>query len=145
MHLWAYELTQRQETVTLRSAKPNSPKFAVIDCDDQPVLCNSWNVGPPSIYFFNIPKPLADQSAPAPTARYFPMRRNATSNEALKKLVIDKEYEKTEPYEGHWHPFTGTLQQYGLAVPVGYVLWGFNKMPSWLPMILISFLSRSFM
>jgi hypothetical protein len=134
-----------QETVALLSAKPNTPKFATIDCDEQPVLCNSWSVGPPSLYYFNIPKPLADQSAPAPTVRYIPLRRNATTTETLKTLIVDKEYEKTEPYEGPWHPFTGDLAKYGLAVPVGYVLWGFNKMPSWLPMILISFLSRSFM
>jgi hypothetical protein len=131
--------------VTLLSAKPNPPKFGVIDCDAEPILCNSWSVGPPSIYFFNIPKPLADQSAPAVTARYIPLRRNATTTETVKKLIVDKEYEKREPYEGAWHPFNGLLQQYGLAIPVGYVLWSFNKMPSWLPMILISFLSRSFM
>jgi hypothetical protein len=88
---------------------------------------------------------LADQSAPAPTVRYIPLRRNATTVETLKTLIVDKEYEKVEPYEGHWHPFTGTLAKYGLAVPVAYVLWAFNKMPSWLPMILISFMSRSFM
>lgn len=71
--------------------------------------------------------------------------RGALHHETFKKLVFDKEYEKTEPYEGVWHPFTGQIQQYGLAAPVGWVLWGFSKMPSWLPMILISFLSRSFM
>jgi hypothetical protein len=131
--------------VTLRSAQPNAPKFAVLNCDDQPVLCNSWSVGPPALYFFNIPKPLADQSAPAPTARYVPLSRNSTTTATVKKLIVDKEYEQREPYEGAWHPFTGALQQYYLAVPVGYILWGFNKMPSWLPMILISFLSRSFM
>lgn len=139
------KLTGHQETVALLSAKPKAPKFATIDCDEEPILCNSWSVGPPSIYYFNIPKPLADQSAPAPTVRYIPLRRNATTVETLKALIVDKEYEKTAPYEGPWHPFNGVLAQYNLAVPVGYVLWGFNKMPSWLPMILISFLSRSFM
>jgi len=133
------------ETVALLAAKPNPPNFATVDCDEEPVLCNSWSIGPPSLYYFNIPKPLADQSAPAPTVRYIPLRRNATTTETLTKLLADKEYEQVEPYEGHFHPFTGTLQQYGLAVPLGYVLWGFSKMPSWLPMIAVSFLSRSFM
>ncbi|KAF2272856.1 uncharacterized protein EI97DRAFT_436629 [Westerdykella ornata] len=133
------------ETVALLSAKPHAPKFATIDCDEEPVLCNSWSVGPPSIYYFTIPKPLADQSAPAPTVRYIPLRRNATTVETLKTLIVDKEYENTAPYEGAWHPFNGALAQYNLAVPVGYILWGFNKMPTWLPMVLISFMSRSFM
>lgn len=93
----------------------------------------------------HIPKPLADQSAPAPTVRYIPLNRTSVSAPELTKLVVQKEYEKTEPYEGMWHPFNGPLQQYGLAIPLGYVFWGFSKMPSWLPMILISFLSRTFM
>lgn len=65
--------------------------------------------------------------------------------DTFKSLVLDKELEKKEPYEGPWHPFNGFIQEYGLAVPLAYVFWGFSKMPSWLPMILISFLSRSFM
>lgn len=109
------------------------------------MLCNSWSVGPPSLYYFQIPKPLADQSAPAPTARYITLNRTSTTVDTFKTLVLDKEYEKTEPYEGLWHPFNGKLQEFGVAIPVGYAIWGFSKMPSWLPMILISFLSRSFM
>lgn len=88
---------------------------------------------------------MADQSAPAPTVRYKPLNRTSTTVDTFRTLVIDKEIDKTDPYEGPWHPFNGIIQQYGLAVPLGYVLWGFSKMPSWLPMILISFLSRSFM
>ncbi|KAH7117042.1 hypothetical protein B0J11DRAFT_561303 [Dendryphion nanum] len=133
------------QAATLLAAKPNAPKLATINCDEQPVLCNAWSVGPPSLYYFNIPKPLADQSAPAPTARYIPLNRTSTTVDTLKKLIIDKEYEQTEPYEGLWHPFTSPLVDYGLAIPLGYVLWGFSKMPSWLPMILVSFVSRSFM
>ncbi|PSN61163.1 hypothetical protein BS50DRAFT_562601 [Corynespora cassiicola Philippines] len=127
------------------AAQPNPPKFATVDCDEEPILCNSWSVGPPSLYYFQIPKPLADQSAPAPTVRYIPLNRTTTTAETFKELVVDGEYEKTAPYEGYWHPFNGFLAQNQLAVPVAYVLWGFSKMPSWLPMIIISFFSRSIM
>jgi hypothetical protein len=127
------------------AAQPNSPKFAVVDCDKEQLLCNSWSVGPPSLYYFQIPKPLADQSAPATTVRFLPLNRTSTTTETFKKLFVDGEYEKTAPYEGYWHPFDGEIQQYGLAIPLAYVFWGFSKMPSWLPMILISFVSRSFM
>ncbi|KAF2263184.1 hypothetical protein CC78DRAFT_534196 [Lojkania enalia] len=133
------------ESVALLSADPKAPDLAILDCEKYPVLCNSWSVGPPSIYYFQIPKPLADQSAPAPTARYIPLNRTSVSAKQITKLVTDKEYEQTEPYEGAFHPFNGFLQQYNVAMPLGYVLWGFSKMPSWLPMILISFMSRSFM
>ncbi|KAF2107298.1 hypothetical protein BDV96DRAFT_557954 [Lophiotrema nucula] len=136
------------KSVPALAATPKGPSFAVLDCEAEPILCNSWSVGPPSIYYFQIPKPLADQSAPAPTARYIPLNRTKSAPEVAKDitgLVVNKEYENTPPYEGVWHPFSGFIQQYGLAIPFGYVFWGFSKMPSWLPMILISFLSRSFM
>ncbi|KAF2470648.1 uncharacterized protein BDR25DRAFT_225292 [Lindgomyces ingoldianus] len=133
------------ESVAALSATPKAPNFAVLDCESQPILCNSWYAGPPSIYYMQIPKPLADQSAPLPTVRFIPLNRTSVTGPQLTKLVTNKEYENTAPYEGPWHPFTGLLQQYNLAIPVGYVLWGFSKMPSWLPMILISFMSRSFM
>jgi len=127
------------------AAMPNAPKFAYLDCETEGVLCNSWSVGAPSLYYFQIPKPLADQSAPVPTARYLPLNRTSTTAETIKKLIIDNEIEEVEPYIGHFHPFNGTLQQYNLAVPYGHATYWFSKMPSWMPMILISFLSRSFM
>ncbi|KAF2639159.1 hypothetical protein P280DRAFT_55114 [Massarina eburnea CBS 473.64] len=127
------------------AAKSNAPKFAVVDCDAEPILCNSWSVGPPSLYYFQIPKPLADQSAPAATVRYQTLNRTSTTVDTFKALVLDGGFDSIEPYEGLFHPFNGQLQEYQLAVPFAYVMWAFSKMPSWLPMILISFVSRSFM
>jgi hypothetical protein len=127
------------------AAMPNAPKFAYLDCETEGVLCNSWSVHAPSLYYFQIPKPLPDQSAPIPVARYQTLNRTTTTAETIKKLIIDNDISKVEPYWGHFHPFNGTMQQYNLAVPYGYVTYGFSKMPSWMPMILISFLSRSFM
>jgi hypothetical protein len=125
--------------------QPNAPKLAIIDCETENILCNSWSIGAPSLYHFRIPKPLADQSAPVPEVRYQPLNRTSTTIETFKALVVDKELEATAPYEGLFHPFNGALQQYNLAVPYGYATWGLAKMPSWLPMILISFFSRTFM
>ncbi|CBX93548.1 hypothetical protein IAQ61_009238 [Plenodomus lingam] len=132
-------------SLPLIAAAPNPPKFAYLDCETENILCNSWSIGAPSLYYFQIPKPLADQSAPVPTVRYQPLNRTSTTVDTIKKLILDKEIEKVEPYEGIFHPFNGALQQYNLAVPYGYATWGFSKMPSWMPMIIISFLSRSFM
>ena len=79
------------------------------------------------------------------TVRYIPMNRTAPSVANITRLVTHKEYENYEPYEGIWHPFSGLFAKYNIAYPIGYILHGFGKMPSWLPMILISFFSRSFM
>lgn len=77
--------------------------------------------------------------------RYQPLNRTSTTAQTLKELIVDNEIEKVAPYEGIFHPFNGELQKFNLAIPYGYVTWGFSKMPSWLPMIVVSFLSRSFM
>ncbi|KAF2130915.1 hypothetical protein P153DRAFT_313027 [Dothidotthia symphoricarpi CBS 119687] len=127
------------------AAAPNAPKFALLDCETENILCNSWSVGAPSLYYFQIPKPLADQSAPVPTVRHMSLNRTSTTAETFKTLIVDNEIEKVEPYEGAFHPFNGLMQQYQLAIPFGYVSWALAKMPSWLPMIAVSFLSRSFM
>ncbi|KAI8935025.1 hypothetical protein NX059_008689 [Plenodomus lindquistii] len=127
------------------AAAPNAPKFAYLDCESEPLLCNAWSVGAPALYLFSIPKPLADQSAPVPLVRYKPLNRTSTTVETIKSLIIDREIEQVPPYEGIFHPFNGALQKYQLAVPYAYVTWGFSKMPSWMPMIIISFVSRSFM
>ncbi|KAH7090756.1 hypothetical protein FB567DRAFT_520578 [Paraphoma chrysanthemicola] len=127
------------------AAKSNAPKFAYLDCETENILCNMWSVGAPALYYFQIPKPLADQSAPVPTVRYQPLNRTSTTATTIKELIVDNKISEVEPYEGVFHPFNGELQKYGLALPYAYVTWGFSKMPSWLPMILVSFLSRSFM
>ncbi|KAF1943099.1 hypothetical protein EJ02DRAFT_401084 [Clathrospora elynae] len=132
-------------SLPILAAKPNAPKFAYLDCETENILCNSWSIGAPALYYFQIPKPLADQSAPVPTVRYQSLNRTSTTTETFKHLIVDNEIEKVEPYEGVFHPFNGALQKYNLAIPYGYVTWGFAKMPSWMPMIIISFLSRSFM
>ena len=63
----------------------------------------------------------------------------------ISQLHLAETYKEITPYEGYWHPFDGLVIKYGLETPIAYVLWAFGKMPSWLPMIAISFLSRSFM
>jgi len=133
------------ESVALLSASPSAPKLAVLDCENEPILCNAWAVGPPSIYYFSIPHALADQSASAPLAYYILLNRTSVTASEITAISTKETYKTTAPYEGIWHPFTGLIAQYQLGMPIGYVIWGFSKMPSWLPMILISFFSRSFM
>ncbi|KAF3048013.1 hypothetical protein E8E12_006475 [Didymella heteroderae] len=127
------------------AAAPSSPKLGYLDCEKENILCNSWSIGAPSLIKFRIPKPLADQSAPVPEYRYKPLNRTSTTTETFKELVLQNKIDEITPYEGPFHPFNGVMQQYNLAIPYGYVTWGFAKMPSWLPMILISFFSRTFM
>lgn len=92
-----------------------------------------------------LPKPLADQTKPATTVRYIQLNRTSVTASEITELSTKEKYKNTAPYEGYFHPFDGLIATSGASVPLGYVFWAFAKMPSWLPMILISVLSRSFM
>jgi hypothetical protein len=50
-----------------------------------------------------------------------------------------------EEYTGSVHPPDGWLAQYGLLIPMGYVLWFMGTTPSWVMMVIISFASRQIM
>jgi hypothetical protein len=92
-----------------------------------------------------LPKPLADQTKPATTVRWIPLNRTTVTASDIYELSTKQKYLETAPYEGYFHPFDGLLATTGANVPIAWAMWGMAKMPSWLPMILISFLSRQFM
>ena len=120
---------------------PNSPHLARIDCDEQPVLCNSWSASTGAIWVFQVlPKP-------APIDVYWkPMNLSSVTTQTILDLhaqPVDKGFRFIEP--GFFHPFNGPLADYGLTVPVGYVLWALNAIPSWAFMLVVSFASRSYM
>jgi hypothetical protein len=92
-----------------------------------------------------LPHPLPDQSRPATTVRYIRLNRTSVTAAELAALHTEEKYKETPPYEGLFHPFDGLVQKVGLAVPLAWVIWGLSKMPSWLPMIVISLFSRTVM
>ncbi|KAL2071478.1 hypothetical protein VTL71DRAFT_12713 [Oculimacula yallundae] len=128
------------ETALLWSVNPAAPHLAYLNCDSQPVLCNSWSAGPPALWILDVlPKP-------APVA--VRTRRMNTTNTEVKTftdLLASQSYRELEVYEGVFHPFDGFFAQYGLATPLGYFFWVFAVIPSWLFMIGISFASRTIM
>lgn len=127
------------------AAVPKGPQLATVDCEADSVLCNAWIAGPPAIYYFELPRPLVDQTKPATTVRYIPLNVTTVTATDITEIYTKQGYLATTPYEGILHPFDGLLATTGLDIPMGWVLWGLGKMPSWAPMIIISFFSRSFM
>jgi len=133
------------KSVALMEATRSPPNLARVDCDEEQVLCNVWSAGPPSILHILLPKPLADQSKPATTVRFIQLNKTSSTASEIAELHTKAKYLDTPPYEGYWHPFDGILATTGANLPLAYAMWAMAKMPSWLPMILISLLSRSFM
>jgi len=136
-------------SAAILASAPNAPHLGSIDCEGAGgILCSQLSVSPPSIIHALIPRPyLADPSGATPPVdvRYITLNQTSVTASEIAEIHSKKTYTATKPYTGVFHPFDGVLTKFGLDLPVGYVLWGFAKMPGWLPMILISFLSRSFM
>jgi len=127
-------------------ASQKSPHLAKLNCEDQPVLCNSWSANTGGLWLFEM------LPAPAPID-VFTKRVNLTT--VTTQDVVDA-YANTErgdtetgwkpiAQDGYFHPFEGKFAKLNVAVPIGYVLWALNAIPSWGMMLIVSFLSRSMM
>jgi len=127
-------------SVALLSATSRSPKLASIDCEQDNFLCTLWGAHPPSMYHVLLPQSGAD-----PTLRYVALNTSSVTATEIMELHTKRGFESIEPYTGVWNPFTGLFAKYNVNVPLAYVMVLFAKMPGWLPMVLISLLSRTFM
>lgn len=133
------------ESVPLISASTSPPELALLDCETDPVLCLSWSVRPPSVLHFQLPQPLADQSTPATTFRPIYLNRTTVTAPEIAAIHLQETYKEKEPYTGMFHPFDSLMAQYGVLQYAGWVLWGFNQVPSWLFMVVVSMVSRTMM
>jgi len=133
------------EAVPLIQVSRSPPNLGILDCETDGVLCNAWAADRPQLLQFLLPQPRVDQSTPATTVRYIHVNRTTVTAPELAAVHLQEKYKETEPYEGFFHPFDGSLAKFGLAIPYGYALWGLGKIPSWAMMIGISMISRSFM
>jgi len=124
------------------SASSKAPYLASVDCDTDGLLCSQWSVGPPAIYHMLLP---ASGTASTPIVRYIVLNITSTTATDIAEIHSKRRYETVQPYTGFWHPFAGPLADSGLGLPVAYLYYAFSKMPPWLPMILVSVLSRYFM
>ncbi len=135
----------KQQTVPILSLKPSAPNLALLDCEEEQVLCSSWLARPSSLWHMFLPRPLPDQSKPATTVRIIPLNRTDVTSADIFAIHTKELYKNYPVYEGMFHPFDGWLQRIGLAVPVGHVLYWFSKLPSWVIMVGMSFVSRLMM
>lgn len=129
----------------LLSATPKSPNLGYVDCDAEALLCSIWVTAVPSLWYFQLPVPAADQSKPATTLHIVPLSLNTTTAQDIVKVHTEKTYTKEPPYEGAFHPIDGQLAKLGLLTPLGYVMYVFGVVPSWMFMIAVSFISRNIM
>lgn len=128
------------KTTALLAPKPKSPHMALVNCDDQPVLCHSWGSGPPVLWILQVPHHPASVDM-----RKIRLNTTSTTVSTFTDLHTTASWKEQPLYDGYFHPFDGPLAKYGLSKPLAYVIWGFSVVPSWLLMIVISFGSRTIM
>jgi hypothetical protein len=131
----AFNETAGKFAVTL-----DSPHMALLNCDNQPVLCNAWSAPVGSLWIFEM------LPEPSPI-NIFTKRLNLTTTTSDDLVQLQKDGYKTvaREHDGLFHPFKGPLARNGLSIPAGWVLWGFGLLPSWAFMIMISLASRRMM
>ncbi|KAL4792113.1 hypothetical protein BDV19DRAFT_369143 [Aspergillus venezuelensis] len=132
------------ESVLLFAADPTSPNLGYLDCESNQLLCSAWSAGAPSVWYFEVPAAQIEERPSTPLHIVY-VNSTTVTPEAIYKIHSDKIFEDKPAYEGAFHPTDGWLAQYGLLVPLGYVIYGFGIVPSWLFMIIISMASRTMM
>ncbi|KAL3427190.1 hypothetical protein PVAG01_00699 [Phlyctema vagabunda] len=132
--------TAFNESALLFAADPTAPHLGYLSCENQPVLCNAWGAGPPSLWVIEA------TAAPAPVdIRIVNLNSSTTTASTFTELHSTKSWKSKPLNDGYFHPFDGPLAQYKAAVPFGYIIWIFSVVPSYVFMIAISFFSRTFM
>ncbi|KAG6167334.1 hypothetical protein E4U51_002981 [Claviceps purpurea] len=130
------------ETAAKFAVVPGSPLMGIVNCDDQPILCNAWSAGAGSIWSFNM-LPL-----PAPVDIY-KKRLNLTTTTSEDLVQLNAAESKAEAgfvlLDSWFHPFNGKITELGLSTLYGYTMWAFGLVPNWLFMLIVSFASRSMM
>ncbi|RAL09745.1 aminoacyl-tRNA hydrolase [Aspergillus homomorphus CBS 101889] len=133
------------ESVLLFSADPTSPNLARLDCEANQVLCAAWSASAPSVWHFEVPQAQLGEGRAPTTLHTAHLNTTTVTPETIYKLHSEKIIEQSPAYEGLLHPTDGFFAKNGLLLPLGYVMWGFGSIPSWLFMLFISFFSRTFM
>ncbi|TFA99427.1 hypothetical protein CCMA1212_008783 [Trichoderma ghanense] len=126
------------ETAVKFAQLPAAPHMGYVNCDDQPILCNSWSAGIGQIWAFEM------RPKPAPIDIY-KKRLNLTTVTSDELVELHEAGDKKDwtLINSWFHPFNGKARELGLATPFGYFLWVFNLLPQWAFMLIVSFLSRS--
>ncbi|KAK0706372.1 hypothetical protein B0T26DRAFT_789311 [Lasiosphaeria miniovina] len=128
------------ESVAKFATLSKSPHVAMINCDDEKILCNSWSATTGALWIFEM--------LPAPAAIDVYWKRlnlTTTTSQTILDLYVNDDKKAFYLIDSYFHPFDGVLAKNDLAVPVAYLLWGFNAIPSWAMMLFVSFFSRSMM
>ena len=140
------------KSAVLLAADPRAPQLARVDCDAQGALCTAWWASPATIW--HVARPAAAEFGAAkvkgeakPETKITTTRLNVTTVTAqeLVELHTLGKWKEGSAEQGYFHPFDGPVAKVGALVPFGYVMDVLGKIPPFIFMIGLSFLTRHFM
>ena len=128
------------------AAKTDSraPKLGYVNCDSERLLCATWNAGPPSVWYIDVPAVAPGGGRVTTDIYVVPLNATGTSSGDITAIYKNEKYKSRPVLKSMFHPFDGLIAQSGLQVPVGYVLTAFGMIPSWAVMVVISLMARTF-
>ena len=139
-----------QESVPILSSlstRPDAPtlRLGKVDCEKESVLCTALSAGLPTVWHFMVPKKSSPQGKTP--LHIVPLNISTTEVSHITAIPSNSKSRYLEFKEDNSssHPIDGWLAQTGLLIPLGYFLWGIGSMPSWVMMIVVSFVSRQIM
>lgn len=108
------------------------------------------SVSAPSLLHFNFPVLPYPDASPQPASEFRYAEFNRTSVQAEDFVYLASAAPGTKlylfpAYEGWLHPVDGWMARFNVQHFFGYLIWGMGTTPSWIIMIVISFVSRQFM
>lgn len=135
----------------------SGPHQAILNCDIQSVLCGVWgSPTPPSIWHILMPpQPQREDSDSDSDShhhhqrsveiRILPVNASTVTAAEMVRIHTSKSWKELPLYTGSFQPFDSWLALTGLNVPLGYVKSVWDRLPTWSFMLLVSFLTRTFM
>lgn len=116
-----------------------------MDCENNQVLCSAWSASTLTVWYFRVPQ--AQDGVDRPETPLHIVRVNGTTvtAEDMFKIYADKTYLEVPKDDSNLHPVDSWAAKTGANIVLGYVVYGFSAIPSWVFMVGISFMSRALM
>lgn len=121
-------------------AETETPNMALLNCDDEPILCNMWGAGPGALWAIDL--------LPAPLdVDIYQTRLNLSTAtpESVAAFLDPAARAEWTLVDSFFHPFNSKLAKLNLAEPAAYAIYYIGKVPSWAFMFVLSAFSRTMM